>query len=102
MSVKSIQHSGPDGEITVFQESVYRLVDAHVQRYVERGFTSLMFCFGCTGGQHRSVYSDGHRGQRDDIRLRHGRPPHGGQPPGKRKDIVHLRPARQRAHQADG
>lgn len=49
-----------DGEITVFLESVYRLADAHVQRYMERGFTSLMFCFGCTGGQHRSVYSAEH------------------------------------------
>ena len=49
-----------DGEITAFLESVYRLADAHVERYMERGFTSLMFCFGCTGGQHRSVYSAQH------------------------------------------
>ncbi|MBO7068478.1 MAG: phosphotransferase [Bacteroidaceae bacterium] len=49
-----------DGEILVFLESVYRLADAHVQRYLERGFTSLMFSFGCTGGQHRSVYCAQH------------------------------------------
>jgi RNase adaptor protein for sRNA GlmZ degradation len=49
-----------DGEILTFLDSVYRLADAHVQRYLERGFTSLMFCFGCTGGQHRSVYSAQH------------------------------------------
>ena len=49
-----------DGEITKFLESVYRLADAHVERYIERGFTSLMFSFGCTGGQHRSVYSAQH------------------------------------------
>ncbi len=49
-----------DGEILTFLESVYRLADAHVERYIERGFTSLMFCFGCTGGQHRSVYSAQH------------------------------------------
>lgn len=49
-----------DGEITVFLEHVYRLADAHVERYIQRGFTSLMFCFGCTGGQHRSVYSAEH------------------------------------------
>lgn len=49
-----------DGEITTFLESVYRLADVHVERYIQRGFTSLMFSFGCTGGQHRSVYSAQH------------------------------------------
>ncbi|MCF0194074.1 MAG: phosphotransferase [Bacteroidaceae bacterium] len=49
-----------DGEITTFLESVYRLADAHVERYMERGFSDLMFSFGCTGGQHRSVYSAEH------------------------------------------
>lgn len=49
-----------DGEILTFLESVYKLADAHVQRYIQRGFTSLMFSFGCTGGQHRSVYSAQH------------------------------------------
>jgi hypothetical protein len=46
-----------DGEILTFLESVYKLADHHVRRYIQRGFTSLMFCFGCTGGQHRSVFS---------------------------------------------
>lgn len=49
-----------DGEILTFLESVYKLADAHVARYIQRGFTSLMFSFGCTGGQHRSVYSAQH------------------------------------------
>ena len=49
-----------DGEILTFLDSVYKLADAHVRRYIQRGFTSLMFCFGCTGGQHRSVYSAEH------------------------------------------
>ena len=49
-----------DGEILTFLDAVYKLADHHVERYMERGFTSLMFCFGCTGGQHRSVYSAQH------------------------------------------
>ncbi len=49
-----------DGEILTFLQSVYQLADAHVARYLQRGFTSLMFSFGCTGGQHRSVYSAQH------------------------------------------
>lgn len=49
-----------DGEILDFLEPVYQLVDHHVMRYMQRGFTSLMFSFGCTGGQHRSVYSAQH------------------------------------------
>ena len=49
-----------DGEILTFLDSIYKLADNHVRRYIQRGFTSLMFCFGCTGGQHRSVYSAQH------------------------------------------
>lgn len=53
-----------DGEILTFLDSVYKLADAHIERYIQRGFTSLMFCFGCTGGQHRSVYSAQHLADR--------------------------------------
>lgn len=49
-----------DGEILPFLDNVYQLADAHVARYLQRGFTDLMFSFGCTGGQHRSVYSAQH------------------------------------------
>ena len=49
-----------DGEILTFLDSVYKLADTHVSRYLQRGFTSLMFSFGCTGGQHRSVYAAQH------------------------------------------
>jgi aminoglycoside/choline kinase family phosphotransferase len=49
-----------DGEITKFLEHAYALVDAAVHRYMERGFTNLSICFGCTGGQHRSVYAAQH------------------------------------------
>ena len=49
-----------DGEVTKFLSHVYELADAHVTRYMERKFTNLMFSFGCTGGQHRSVYCAQH------------------------------------------
>ena len=46
-----------DGEILPFLEQAYQLVDFSVKRYMDRGFQNLMVSFGCTGGQHRSVYS---------------------------------------------
>jgi aminoglycoside/choline kinase family phosphotransferase len=39
-----------------FLASVMSLVDASVNSYQRRGFKNLMVSFGCTGGQHRSVY----------------------------------------------
>jgi aminoglycoside/choline kinase family phosphotransferase len=46
-----------DGEISSFLEHVYSLIDKHIETYLERGFPNLMVSFGCTGGQHRSVFA---------------------------------------------
>jgi len=39
-----------------FMASVHSLVDESISAYRQRGFKNLMVSFGCTGGQHRSVY----------------------------------------------
>lgn len=72
-TLKTEQLSGPDGEITTTFEY---------------------------DGIQRLVRVTDNEGQCDDIRLRHGRPPHGGQPSGKRHYVIHLRCARQCADQA--
>ena len=62
-----------DGEILRFLEHVYGVVDPHVETYARRGFTSLMVSFGCTGGQHRSVYCAEHLAQHLAERYPHVR-----------------------------
>jgi len=44
-------------EMQDFLRSVFALVDSSIEKYLSRDFTHLMVNFGCTGGQHRSVYS---------------------------------------------
>jgi RNase adaptor protein for sRNA GlmZ degradation len=40
-----------------FLNSVWDLIDITVEDYLNRDFANLMINFGCTGGQHRSVYA---------------------------------------------
>ena len=44
-------------KMDLFLNSVFDLVDISTEDYLKRGFDSLMINFGCTGGQHRSVYA---------------------------------------------
>ena len=51
-----IDYLNQQSSVHQYFASVLSLVDASVSSYQRRSFKSLMVSFGCTGGQHRSVY----------------------------------------------
>jgi aminoglycoside/choline kinase family phosphotransferase len=51
-----IDYLNQQGTVHQYFANVRSLVDESVDAYRQRGFTNLMVSFGCTGGQHRSVY----------------------------------------------
>jgi aminoglycoside/choline kinase family phosphotransferase len=51
-----IEYLDQQESVHQFLAHVHSLVDATVGEYRRRGFQNLMVSFGCTGGQHRSVY----------------------------------------------
>lgn len=53
--VKEFLHQ--NSNIDNFLEEAWRITDEAIQVYKDRDFTSLQIAFGCTGGQHRSVFS---------------------------------------------
>jgi aminoglycoside/choline kinase family phosphotransferase len=54
--VEVIDYLNQRENVHQYLANVLSLVDASVSNYQRRGFNSLMVSFGCTGGQHRSVY----------------------------------------------
>lgn len=44
-------------EVKFFLQTIKKIVDQSVEKYISRNFSHLQVAFGCTGGQHRSVYS---------------------------------------------
>lgn len=51
-----VEYLNQQESVHQYLASVMSLVDASVKNYQQRGFKNLMVSFGCTGGQHRSVY----------------------------------------------
>lgn len=45
-----------NSEANEYVDNAFEMVKSTIDTYIRRGFTSLQVGFGCTGGQHRSVY----------------------------------------------
>jgi aminoglycoside/choline kinase family phosphotransferase len=71
-----IEYLNRQASVHQYLANVLSLVDASVSEYRRRGFKNLVVSFGCTGGQHRSVYlaeqlAKHLRGGRVDVIVRH-------------------------------
>ncbi len=72
-----IEYLEKEPSVDQFLENIFSLVDGAVENYRKRNFTDLMIAFGCTGGQHRSVYCASRLAQHlndkydIDVQLRH-------------------------------
>jgi hypothetical protein len=51
-----VRYLAADPKVEAFWENTRSLVDAQVANYLQRSFNDLSIAYGCTGGQHRSVY----------------------------------------------
>lgn len=56
LSPKVAEYLDKEDEVKQFLNNVYKIVEQSVEKYISRNFTNLQVSFGCTGGQHRSVY----------------------------------------------
>lgn len=54
---KVIEYLDVSESMKGFIENVIAIINPVIEKYTQRDFTDLMISFGCTGGQHRSVYS---------------------------------------------
>ena len=51
-----IKYLEEETRIGEFLDSIFTTIGISVEDYLDRDFENLMISFGCTGGQHRSVY----------------------------------------------
>jgi len=72
-----VEYLNQQESVHQYLANIFSLVDASVENYRERGFKNLMVSFGCTGGQHRSVFLAEQLAKRlrtrrgVEVRLRH-------------------------------
>jgi aminoglycoside/choline kinase family phosphotransferase len=74
---KTIKFLEKENDVKKYLDNVFNLVDQAIENYKSRNFTDLMIAFGCTGGQHRSVYCSNQlrnyikEKHKIDVELRH-------------------------------